>query len=67
MAQVQMTEDDDDGPVIDLHESEWRHEGEKEPFWGPNAAHFGIMFLLSIPISLTAHFAVTFVARLLTN
>jgi hypothetical protein len=25
---------------LDLHESEWRHEGKSEPIWGHGAAYF---------------------------
>lgn len=45
---------------LDLHESEWRHEGKKEPFWGPGAYWFFNvtlpLFILAIVLSQVAGF-----------
>lgn len=36
---------------IDLEPHEWRREGQREPFWGPNAKMFFIMFALALVIA----------------
>ena len=39
---------DEDDKQVDLHDSEWRREGKREPVLGPNGMFFLIMFPLSI-------------------
>lgn len=51
--------DDDEPPFIDLHPSQWTHEKKREPFFGPAASHFFIMFLLGFPASALATLLVT--------
>lgn len=43
-------------PVIDLHESEWRRPGKREPIFGPNAKQF-LIYAISMPIGwwITVH------------
>jgi len=54
-----MKQRDEDPPIIDLHESEWRRNGKIEPILGVNGRHFIIMALLAIPISSIATWIVT--------
>ncbi|WP_152971109.1 hypothetical protein [Rhizobium ecuadorense] len=42
---------DDFRKNLDLHESEWRREGKKEPFWGPGAFWF---FNVTLPLFIVA-------------
>lgn len=41
----------DEDRIIDLHPSEWHHEEHYQPFFGPAAKLFLIMFLLGFPVN----------------
>lgn len=58
---------DDDEPIIDLHESEWSYQGRREPFWGPNAKFFGIMTVIGLLVSYPASKIGEFVSHLILH
>lgn len=51
--------DNDEQPFLDLHPSEWERKEHRQPFWGPNAKHVLILFVLSFPIGAIATWIVT--------
>ena len=53
--------DDDDDRFLDLHESEWKRTGKREPFWGPGAYWF---FNVTIPTILITAVAADLIAAL---
>lgn len=58
--------DPDDGPVVDLHESEWSRDGKRAPIFGPNAPLFAIMMLASYPCYWISKTTVEFLWSLLS-
>jgi hypothetical protein len=44
---------------LDLHESEWRHEKKKEPFFGPNAKWFAFYFFGALILTPIVHYFVS--------
>lgn len=41
---------DDEGPFLDLHPSEWRREKKKDPFLGSNGAFVILLTIVAIPL-----------------
>lgn len=57
--------DEQQKPIIDLHESEWKRTGKHEPILGPNGKFFLIMFPTGLIISYLVSLAAGFLRSLL--
>jgi hypothetical protein len=44
--------------TVDLHESEWKRDGKKDPFFGPNAGWVAFYVMATLMVAPIAHFLV---------